>query len=214
MSLAEMAKIALKLIDGPATTTGTDFHWEPFQFATPFGPATHTSVSEIASIANADGAPLIAIHLVPFQCWITGLFWLATHTSEADNAETEYKGYEPLPGFGLVMFDHVDPNHCSMREWYPVVPTVHASPGDTAVTPCSLPFGCATEDQAVPSKCSISDWPTAQMSPGPEPDTAVRTPVAEPAGTVVSVVPSQCSMSGWSGLLPGFCCWKPTNQTS
>src|SRR6185437_14084254 len=84
MSFDEAAKIASKLMDGPGDATGTDAHFEPFQWAMPSGPAAHTLVSEIASIAKVGGAPLVASHFLPFQCAMMGLNWLATQTSDAD----------------------------------------------------------------------------------------------------------------------------------
>jgi hypothetical protein len=51
-------------------------------------PGGHTSLADIASSANVCGAPLAASHFLPFQCEITGLNSLATHTSDDDNADT------------------------------------------------------------------------------------------------------------------------------
>src|SRR5215469_9557602 len=109
------------------------------------------------------------------------------------------------------------------------VPTTHTSFAAVAVTALGsmkqsaalgsqawICVGKGTIFQAVPSKCSKStlswvasalSWkPAAHRSSGPVPPTADRSPVA-PAGrlgplTIDQRVPFQCSIRGWSSMLP------------
>src|SRR3954471_8291990 len=111
-------------------------------------------------------------------------------------------------------------------------PTAQMSVGETAerparlMVPCgAVEIGLGTNDQVLPSQCSISaplrlspSWPTAHAFAGPSDTTPYRwdadaLPPVAGVGTTVHAVPSQCTASGRVTRVPAA--WeKPTAHAS